>query len=121
DLGLAEENDQLLSEEASSVLHTYFRLGRLSLLPSKKQISSLPEDEQEKFVTEQELATIDRSAGYCFERYAVKSHWGWFVPVTLYEKWKEENATYEAEFLELKERLLANYDAIKAAVLRVYR
>src|SRR5947209_4173775 len=69
DLGLAVEDDPygILSEEASTVLENYFQLGRLSLLPSKKQIEALPTTEQEKFVTQEELATIERKARYCLE------------------------------------------------------
>lgn len=123
DLGLAVSGESavVFGQEASEVLADYFQLGRLSLLPSNKQLAKLPEDEREKFVSQEELATIERSARYCLDRYAFKSHWGSFIPVTTYQEWKAENAKYETAFNSLKERLLANYDNIVAAVIEAYR
>ncbi len=116
DLGLA-----VFGEEASQVLSEYFQLGQLSLLPTEKQLKKLPDTEREKFVSKEELATFEKNARNCLERYAFKSHWGWFVPATLYQEWKEKNAEYEAKFTALKERLLTNYDAIVAFVIADYR
>src|SRR2546430_6568917 len=54
DLGLATSGDTnvVFGEEASQVLADYFQLGRLSLLPSNRQLERLPETERERFVSQ---------------------------------------------------------------------
>ncbi len=123
DLGLAIPDDPygILSEEANTVLAQYFQLGRLSLLPSNKQLTGLPEAEREKFVSQEDFATLERSSRYCLAQFAFKSHWGWFVPAKLYSTWKKENAKCEEQFGELKARLLTNYNEIVDFVIEAYR
>src|SRR6266702_2148186 len=135
DLGLSLVQDKkkvggVLSDEASEVLENFFHLGSLSLLPSRKHIDKLLEKlpkelteeerkkERDKYVSHEELKSLERSARYCLDRYSLKSHWGAFVPVTAYQKWKEENALYEKEFVKLRDRLVENYDLIVKETLK---
>ncbi len=51
----------------------------------------------------------------------MKSHWGAFIPIREYARWKAENAEHEATFWKLREELLASYDAICEEVLADFR
>jgi hypothetical protein len=107
DLGLAVTGvSGVLGDEASKVISEYLQLGRLGLLPKDMQ---------------DRLQTIERSARYCLQRRSFKTHWGTFVPVTLYEEWKAENAGYEHDFNEFKDELIERYDEIVATVIANYR
>ncbi len=106
DLGLKIKQDLATSEEALRVLTDYFQLGRRSLLPREWQ---------------DRLANVENNARYCLKKHSLKSHWGAFIPVREYARWKEENAEHEASFWKLREELLASYDAICEEVLADFR
>ena len=102
DLGLKINLDLATSEEALRVLTDYFQFGRRSLLPREWQ---------------DRLANVENNARYCLKKHSLKSHWGAFIPVREYQRWKEENAEHEATFWKLREELLEHYDAICEEVL----
>src|SRR5450755_4953541 len=80
DLGLGQ---RAISAQATDIINAYFQLGRRSLLPKRYQ---------------DQLGSAESSARSCLARYAFKSHWGCFVPLTRYQAWKEDNSRLEAEF-----------------------
>ena len=94
------------SEEAQKVVREYFSLGRHSLLPTELQ---------------KDLATIENTARAALERYAFKTHWGYFVPTNNYPTWKAENEKHQKKFEEKKDYVLTHYDEIMAQVLSAYR
>jgi hypothetical protein len=106
DLGLTAGNALATSEEANRVLNDYFRLGRRSLLPKEYQ---------------DKLNLVETSARQCITRYSFKSHWGAFVPLTMYPQWKEENARLEAEFWNVRDEIVQNYEAITEQVVEESR
>ena len=106
DLGLKINQDLATSEEALRVLTDYFQFGRRSLLPREWQ---------------DRLANVENNARHCLKKHSLKSHWGAFIPVREYQRWKEENAEHEASFWKLREELLEHYDAICEEVLTDFR
>lgn len=97
DLGLSVGNTLAVSEAANTVLNTYFRLGRRSLLPKEYQ---------------DKLNLVETSARQCIAKHSFKSHWGSFVPLTLYPAWKEANAEVEAEFWRVRDEIVEHYEEI---------
>jgi translation initiation factor 2 beta subunit (eIF-2beta)/eIF-5 len=106
DLGLKVNQDLATSEEALRIISNYFQLGRRSLLPRTWQ---------------DRLANVENSARYCLKRHSLKSHWGAFIPLQEYERWKNENAEHKAVFWKLRDEILANYDALCEEVLADFR
>ncbi len=106
DLGLAAGKTLATSEAANKVLNDYFKLGRRSLLPKEYQ---------------DKLNLVETSARQCIARYAFKSHWGAFVPLTLYPEWKKANAEVEKEFWKVRDEIVANYEAITEQVMDAFR
>lgn len=106
DLGLKIKEDLATSEEALAVISSYFQFGRRSLLPRAWQ---------------DRLANIENSARYCLKRHSLKSHWGAFIPLREYERWKQENAEYKAAFWKLRDEILEGYDALCEEVLADFR
>jgi hypothetical protein len=103
DLGLGQ---RAISAEATDIINTYFQLGRRSLLPKRYQ---------------DWLGSAESSARSCLARYALKSHWGFFVPLTRYQEWKEDNSRMETEFFEVKDAILTNYEAIIEEMVDAHR
>lgn len=54
------------------------------------------------------------------ERYSFQTPWGWFVPSTAYQKWKEENEKFKAEYLEQTRKLAEDIGMLKAEILNEY-
>jgi hypothetical protein len=94
------------SEEAQKVVREYFSLGRHSLLPTNLQ---------------KELAAIENTARAALDRFAFKTHWGYFVPTSNYPAWKAENEKHQKKFEEKKNYVLTHYDEIMEEVLSAYR
>src|SRR5436305_4048756 len=99
-LGLA------LSEEAQRVLYDYFSLGRHSLLPREWQ---------------EQLNVAETGARQCLAEHSIKTHWGAFVPAASYQRWNEANEGYQERFMALKDRILEEYDQMRATVEADYR
>lgn len=93
-------------EEAQKVVKEYFSLGRHSLLPTQLQ---------------KDLATIENTARAALDRFALKTHWGYFVPTSNYLTWKAENEKHQKKFEEKKNYVLTHYEEIMAQVLSAYR
>lgn len=93
-------------EAAQGVLHNYFKLGKLGLLPKELHC---------------QLKAAEQAARKNLYRRGFDSYWGIFVPVQHYKAWKEANVTYEQRFNEVKERILAEYDTLREEVLEIYR
>ena len=106
DLGLKIQEDLATSEEALRVISNYFQFGRRSLLPREWQ---------------DRLANIENSARYSLKRHSLKSHWGAFIPLREYERWKRENAEHKAAFWKLRDEILESYDALCEEVLADFR
>lgn len=94
------------SKEAEDVLKEYFTLGSHSLLPTDRQ---------------KKLANIQSSALACRDRYALKTHWGFFIPTRNYQQWKQENEEFQRQFEAEKHDILDHYEDIIAQVLAAYR
>jgi hypothetical protein len=94
------------SEEAQKVVREYFSLGRHSLLPTELQ---------------KELAAIENTARACLDRFAFKTHWGYFIPTSNYKTWKAENEKHEKNFLAKKQYVIDHFDEIMEQVLTAYR
>src|SRR6266487_5732805 len=77
--------------------------------------SLLPKEYQDK------LNLVETSARQCIARYAFKSHWGAFVPLTLYPEWKKANAEVEKEFWAVRDEIVENYEAITQQVMDAFR
>jgi hypothetical protein len=96
----------ILSEEAQRVLYDYFSLGRHSLLPRQWQ---------------EELNVAETAARRCLAEHSIKTHWGAFVPASAYKRWQDANEIYKERFMALKERIVAEYDEMRATVEADYR
>jgi hypothetical protein len=94
------------SEEAQQVVKEYFSLGRHSLLPTDLQ---------------KELANIENSARACLDRYAFKTHWGYFIPTKNYAAWKEKDEGFQEQFEQKKQYVLDHYEEIMDQVLSAYK
>lgn len=105
-LGLKSDQYQGISPAAEEVLAGYFQLGRRSLLPDEYQDA---------------LAAAESSARYKLKRFAIPSHWGAFIPVTVYDTWKKEHARHEQEFWDAAKAVRDNYGEICKQVLTDYR
>jgi hypothetical protein len=68
-----------------------------------------------------ELDAIESTARKQLEKFAYKTHWGWFVPVTAYGQWKEKNQEQRARYFAKRDELVRDYDELVASVLAGYR
>ena len=105
-LGLKSEQYQGIGLAAEDVLAGYFHLGRRSLLPEAYQ---------------DKLAAAESSARYTLNRFAIASHWGAFIPVTVYGTWKKEHKKHEDKFWETAKEIREHYTEICAQVIADYR
>ncbi|RJO60379.1 MAG: hypothetical protein C4542_09815 [Dehalococcoidia bacterium] len=64
---------------------------------------------------------IDAAARTSLEAYSYKTGWGRFVPATMYGFWKERNATHEADYYNLRDEIVKEYEAIRQEVISSYR
>ena len=91
--------------EEEQVLHELLELGHKFLLPRDDV---------------RELDSIDSSARKWLEKNAFRTYWGFFVPVTTYADWKAKNEEFRRRYLEVRDRMAANYDETVARVLAKY-
>jgi hypothetical protein len=105
-LGFKSGRVQAISPAAEAVLTGYFHLGRRTLLPK---------DYQDK------LNAAESSARYTLNKFAIPSHWGLFVPVTVYSTWKQEHARHAAKFWEAVKDIREHYEEICTQVVADYR
>jgi len=100
DLGLSTEG------AGGETLKNYFQLGRRSLIPKELQDS---------------LNRAEANARYALESCSTNSHWGHFVPVTRYAKWKAANEAAKEKFFEARDRVVREYADLVEQVSVAYR
>jgi hypothetical protein len=105
-LGFRGDHSQALSAGAEETLTKYFTLGRRSLLHK---------DYQDRF------QACENSARYNLKKFAIKTHWGSFVPENVYADWKREHLRLAEEYWQIVEDLRQNYPSICAELLAEYR
>lgn len=95
-----------VGEKEDEQLQEILNLGYKRLLPAKVL---------------KELDAIESAARKWLEKKSFRTHWGFFVPVTAYEEWKEENETHITRYFEARDDLVRDYDEIIKQVVRGYR
>jgi len=100
DLGLSTEG------AGGETLKNYFQLGRRSLIPKELQDS---------------LNRAEANARYTLESCSTNSHWGHFVPVTRYARWKAANEAAKEKFFEARDRVVREYADLVEQVSVAYR
>jgi len=66
------------------------------------------------------LNSVESNARKSLARHAYQTFWGYFVPATNYQQWKDEDEEYQRKYLALRDELVADYDEIKAKLLADY-
>ena len=100
DLGLSTEG------AGGETLKNYFQLGRRSLIPKELQDA---------------LNRAEANARYALESCSTNSHWGHFVPVTRYARWKAANEAAKEKFFEARDRVVREYADLVEQVSVAYR
>ena len=67
-----------------------------------------------------ELQTAAGAVRACLYHRAFACHWGYFIPVTAYQDWKDEFARRQARFFGLRDRLVAEYATWRADLAAEY-
>lgn len=67
------------------------------------------------------LDAAESAARKWLEKCSFRTHWGFFVPVTAYEEWREENEQLRREYMALRSEIVLNYSQIIDEVLSDYR
>jgi hypothetical protein len=101
DLGIRPGEDK----EERDVLVELVELGHKLLLP-REDI--------------RELDSTDSSARKWLEKNALRTYWGFFVPVRAYAEWKTRNEEFVVRYAEVRDRLAANYEDTIGRVLEKY-
>jgi len=58
------------------------------------------------------LDSIDSRSRKWLETHSINTHWGRFVPYTMYADWKKGNEELKAEYLAIRDELKSNYKKI---------
>jgi hypothetical protein len=99
DLGLTKSTeDELYSH--------LMRLGDKKLLPMR-------EDNGKKLSYVDFLDNIDSNARKWLEKMSFATHWGRFIPFTMYPEWKKGNEEFKEKYFALRDEIFDNYDDIK--------
>jgi len=67
-----------------------------------------------------ELESLESAGRKALERAGYATYWGILIPAGNFNKWAAENADYRRRYLALGERIVAEYDAIRAQLLQEY-
>ncbi len=67
-----------------------------------------------------ELQTAAGGVRECLYQKAFACHWGYFIPVTAYQDWKDEFARRQARFFRLRDRLVEEYASWRADLAAEY-
>ena len=59
-----------------------------------------------------QLNSVESNARKCVERYSYRTHWGYFIPATVYAELKTALAVYEAQYFGLRDEIAQGYDRI---------
>ena len=100
DLGLPP-----LAEDEAESIRSIFRLGEKRLLP-------------EHYF--KRLAACEKVLYRTLERYSFPSPWGRFVPATAFPAWKQAHAQAEAEYLTLRDEIVADHPRILGLLREQY-
>lgn len=100
DLGLE------LDQEADSELQNIIDLGHKKLLPASVL---------------KELDSIESAARKWLEKKSYRTYWGFFVPVTLYEEWKQGNEEQRQRYFAARDALVNDYDEVMKSLVYGYR
>jgi hypothetical protein len=90
------------------------KLGEKRLLPQKE----ISKGNKVSYVDL--LDAVDSAARKWLERNSYETHWGRFVPYTMYQQWKQGNERYKEQYAELREEIYSRYDDILAQLQREY-
>ncbi len=105
-LGLKSAKLRAMSPDAEEVIAEYVHLGKRGLLPKTYQ---------------DRLANAESSARYTLKKFAFPSHWGAFVPTSVYQQWKEDHARHQDTFWGTVKEIRQHYDEIRQEVPSKYR
>jgi hypothetical protein len=85
------ENELGISEHGS--VKEYLQLGRKKLLPPEVVAR---------------LENIEKRARYALEENSFKCFWGRFVPVTAWNRWRDENESIKSQFYSIRDEVISN-------------
>jgi len=85
------ESELGISEDGS--VKEYLQLGRKKLLPPEMVAR---------------LENIEKRARYALEENSFKCFWGRFVPVTAWNRWRDENEEIKAQFYSIRDEVITN-------------
>ena len=54
------------------------------------------------------LENIEKRARYALEENSFKCFWGRFVPVTAWNRWRDENEEYQKQFYAIRDEVISN-------------
>ncbi len=66
------------------------------------------------------LDNVDSAARHWLDKMSFKTHWGSFIPFTMYQEWKKGDAEYQAEYFKLRDEICSNYTDILARLRNEY-
>ena len=101
ELGL-QQND---NSDYNDFMNKYVTLGSKNLFPK---------DILEK------ISSIEVRARKNLKEYSYESPWGRFVPLTAYDKWKDNNEKLQEEFFTIRDEIVRDYDVIIGQVKSDY-
>jgi hypothetical protein len=85
------ESELGISEDES--VKEYLQLGRKKLLPPEMVAR---------------LENIEKRARYALEENSFKCFWGRFVPVTAWNRWRDENEVIKSQFYAIRDEVISN-------------
>ena len=85
------ESELGISEDGS--VKEYLQLGRKKLLPPEMVAR---------------LENIEKRARYALEENSFRCFWGRFVPVTAWNRWRDENETIKGQFYSIRDEVISN-------------
>ena len=85
------ESELGISEDGS--VKEYLQLGRKKLLPPEVVAR---------------LENIEKRARYALEENSFKCFWGRFVPVTAWNRWRDENEEIKSQFYSIRDEVISN-------------
>ena len=85
------ESELGISEDGS--VKEYLQLGRKKLLPPEMVAR---------------LENIEKRARYTLEENSFKCFWGRFVPVTAWNRWRDENESIKGQFYSIRDEVISN-------------
>lgn len=97
---------QSSNNDYSNFMNKYVTLGSKNLFPK---------DVLEK------ISSIEVRTRKNLKEYSYESPWGRFVPLTAYDKWKENNEKFKEEFFKMRDEIVDDYPNIISTVKEDYK